>query len=83
MNLPLAIMLATVAIFSFRRSAFPRWFGWMAIFAAGAQALLWVGTIIPTGPLSPTGWLGFVLYPAFAVWLLPTAILMITKKRRA
>ena len=82
-NLPLAVMLAAVAALSFRRRAFPRWLGWLAVLSACAQALLWVGTIVRSGPLAPSGWLGFVLYPLFAVWLTPTAILMMRRTVRS
>jgi hypothetical protein len=47
--------------------------------SACAQAAPWSGTVIRSGPLAPTGWIGFVLYPALAAWLLPTAVLVIRR----
>jgi hypothetical protein len=76
-NLPLAVTLVAVAIVSFRHRAFPRWQAWLALAAAGAQTLLWLTTVIHTGPLAPSGWLSFALYPFFLIWLAPATVTMI------
>lgn len=78
-NLPLAVMLAAVAVVSLRHHAFPVWLGWLAIVAAGAQALLWVATVVTNGPLAVGGWLNFVLYPFFLIWLLPATVIMVVR----
>lgn len=78
-NLPLAVMLVTVGIVALRHRAFPAWHGWLSLVAAAAQVLLFLGTVIARGPLAPTGWLSYVLYPFFAVWLVPTAIVMMRR----
>ncbi len=69
--LPLAVMMAAVAVVSLRYWAFPAWLGWLAAATAGSQLLLWLGTVVSTGPLAPDGWLSFALYPVFLVWLIP------------
>ncbi|NMO57296.1 hypothetical protein HH310_39750 [Actinoplanes sp. TBRC 11911] len=75
-NLPLVVMLVAVAVVSLRYHAFPKWVSWLAATAAAAQTLLWVSTIIQSGPLAPGGWLSFVLYPFFLIWLLPATVIM-------
>lgn len=82
-NLPLAVMLVTVGIVSLRHRAFPVWHGWLSFGAAAAQLLLFLGTVIPKGPLSPAGWLASALYPFFALWLVPTAVMMMRGHRDA
>jgi hypothetical protein len=77
--LPLAVMMAAVAVVSLRYRAFPAWLGWLAAAAAGSQLLLWLGTVAFTGPLAPDGWLSYALYPVFLVWLIPATIIMIRR----
>jgi len=76
-NLPLAVMLVAVAVISLRYHAFAIWLAWLAFAAAGAQSVLWVSTVVDTGPLAVDGWLSFALYPFFLIWLLPATIVMI------
>jgi hypothetical protein len=78
-NLPCAVMLTAVAVVSFRHAAFPVWLAWISAAAAAAQLLLWCGTVVGSGPLAPNGWLTYVLYPLFLVWLVPTCIVMIRR----
>jgi hypothetical protein len=78
-NLPLAVMLVAVAVVSLRHRAFPVWLGWLSIVAAAAQALLWIATVVQTGPLASNGWLSFALYPFFLVWLVPATVIMIRR----
>jgi hypothetical protein len=77
--LPLAVMMAAVAVVSLRSRAFPAWLGWVAAATAGSQLLLWLGTVVSTGPLAPDGWLSYALYPVFLVWLIPATIIMIRR----
>jgi hypothetical protein len=78
-NLPLAVMLLAVAVVSLRYRAFPLWLGWVAVAAAVGQALLWLATVIQSGPLASDGWLSLVLYPLFLIWLVPATIIMIRR----
>jgi hypothetical protein len=39
------------------------------------------GTVVRTGPLAPNGWLTYALYPVFALWLLPAAIVMLRRSK--
>jgi hypothetical protein len=75
-NLPLAVMLVAVAVVSLRHRAFPLWLGWVAVAAAGAQALLWSATVIQSGPLASDGWLSFAQCPFFLIWLVPATVIM-------
>lgn len=78
-NLPCAVMLAATAVVSLRHGAFPRWLGVISAVAASAQLLLFSGLVVTTGPLAPNGWLTYVLYPLFLVWLVPTTVVMIRR----
>jgi hypothetical protein len=78
-NLPLAVMLLSVAVVSLRHRAFPLWLAWIALLAAAAQALLWLATVVDSGPLALQGWLNFALYPFFLVWLVPATAFMIKR----
>ncbi len=57
----------------------PPWLGWISIAAAVAQLLLWGGTVVSGGPLALNGWLTYVLYPLFLIWLVPTTVVMIKR----
>jgi hypothetical protein len=78
-NLPLAVMLAAVAVVSLRHRAMPTWLGWLAGAAATAQAVLWLSTAVASGPLASNGWLSFALYPIFVIWLVPATVVMIQR----
>jgi hypothetical protein len=78
-NLPLAVMLVAVAVVSLRHHAFPVWLAGLAVAAAAAQTLLWIATVVQTGPLASDGWLSFALYPFFLVWLVPATLIMMRR----
>jgi hypothetical protein len=80
-NLPLAMALSACALVALQLRALPRWWGWLSALAAASQLALWAGTVIDHGPLATNGWLTYVLYPAFALWLVPTVILMVRGQR--
>ena len=50
-----------------------------SVVAALAQLLLWCGTVVSSGPFAPNGWLTYVLYPLFLVWLVPATVVMIKR----
>lgn len=78
-NLLLASVVGAAAVASWRTHAFPGWLNALAVATAASELLLAAGTVIRSGPLAPSGWLTFALYPFFAVWLVPTAIVMIVR----
>jgi hypothetical protein len=78
-NLPLAVMLAAVAVVALRYRAFPAWLGWLTVVIAGAPTVLFLSTAIDSGPLATDGWLSFVLYPFVLVWLVPTTVVMVSR----
>jgi hypothetical protein len=81
-NLPLVVMLVAVAVVSLRHHAFPVWLGWLSVVAAGAQTVLWVATVVQSGPLASDGWLSFLLYPFFVIWLVPATAIMVRRAGR-
>jgi len=78
-NLPCAVMFLAVAVVSLRHRAFPVWLGCISVAGALAQLLQWCGMVVDGGPLAPNGWLTYVLYTFFLVWLVPTAVVMINR----
>ncbi len=79
-NLPLAVMLAAVAVVSFRTAALPAWLGWLSAVAALAQLVPVLGIALDGGPLAADGWLSAYLpYPLYALWLACTVILTVAR----
>jgi hypothetical protein len=77
-------MLIAFAILILRdRAVFPRWLGWLAVFAAPAYGLR-VGTLFTTdGPFAADGVLGlWVPVAALATWLLFASIALVMKVRK-
>ena len=81
-NLPLAVMLAAVAVVSVRSGAFPAWLGWVSAAAAAASLVLALAVAAASGPLAAGGWLNTALYAAFVAWLVPTTIVMVRQAAR-
>ena len=52
---PMAVMLAAVAVVSLRDRAFPSWLGWLSAVAAMAHVLMSIGLVVEGGPLVPGG----------------------------
>jgi hypothetical protein len=82
-NLPLGVMLIATTAVTLTTRAFPLWLGTLSAAAAAGQLVLCAGTVIRSGPLAPNGWLTYVLYPLFLVWLVPATILLIRRPRQA
>ena len=80
-NLPLAVMLAAVAVTVLRHGSLPRWLGWLSAVAAAATAALAFTVAIEDGPLASGGALNGVLYLGFVVWLIPTTVVMFRRLR--
>lgn len=80
-NIPVAVLVLTVAVLSLRAKVFPVWVGWLSVLTAGVHLVAWCGILADTGPLAPGGWLTFLVYPVFVVWLLAIITTMITSTR--
>lgn len=79
-NLPLAVMLAAVAIVTFRTAAFPSWLGWLSVIAAVAQVVPVLGIALDGGPFAADGWVSAYLpYPLYALWLASAAIVTVAR----
>lgn len=81
-NLPMAVLLAAVAVVTLRTGVLPRWLGWLAVVAGAAAFTLTFGVAQASGPLAPSGWLTYALYPATLIWLLPAPFVMIHRLGR-
>ena len=81
-NLPIAVMLAAVAVLTLRTGAFPRWVGWLSTVASLATAALALSVAVEVGPLAPGGWANSALYSAFVAWLVPTVVVLYRREHR-
>jgi hypothetical protein len=79
---PLAVMLAAVAVVSLRDHAFPAWLGWLSAFAAMAHVLMSIGLVLEGGPLVPGGTLTYGLYAVSLLWLVATTTVMVVRSGR-
>lgn len=77
---PLAVMLAAVALAALRTGAFPAWVGWLSAVAAAANLLMSFGIVAEDGPLVPGGPLTYALYLLMAFW--PAAVTTVMVMRR-
>jgi hypothetical protein len=76
---PMAVMLAAVAVVSLRTGAFPAWVGWLSAVAAAANLCMSLGIVVDGGPLVPGGPLTYVLYVLLPVWLLAVTTVMFVR----
>jgi hypothetical protein len=76
---PLAVMLAAVAMVCLRDHAFPAWLGTLSAFAAVAHALMSIGLVVENGPLVPGGMLTYGLYAVTLLWLVATTTVMVVR----
>ncbi len=79
---PVAVMLAAVAVVSLRDRAFPAWLGWLSAFAAMAHVVMSIGLVVEGGPLVPGGTLTYGLYAVTLLWLVATTTVMVVRSGR-
>lgn len=79
---PMAVMLAAVAVVSLRTGAFPAWLGWLSAVAAIMHLVMSFGIIVDNGPLAPGGTLTYALYLLMAVWLVVVTTVMVVRLRK-
>jgi len=76
---PMAIMLAAVAVVSLRTGAFPAWLGWLSAGVAAANLFMSLGIVGDSGLLVPGGGLTYVLYALMPVWLVAVTTVMVVR----
>jgi hypothetical protein len=79
---PTAMLLAAVAAVSFRSGAFPAWLAWLSALGAVAHLVASLGLVAEGGPLTPGGWVTYVVYALLALWLLGTTVVMVARAGR-
>lgn len=77
--IPMAVMLAAVAVVSLRTRALPVWLGWLSAVAAATNLSMSLGLVVDSGPLVPGGGLTYVLYLLAAVWLVAATTVMVVR----
>lgn len=78
-DVPVAVLAIAVAVLALRANAFPVWLGWFSAVTAMVHLVAWFGILSTTGPLAPGGWVTFLVYPVFVVWLVAVIATMITR----
>jgi hypothetical protein len=76
---PMAIVLAAVAVVSFRTRAFPVWVGWLSAIVSAMNLCLTAGIVMDSGPLVPGGGLTYGRYLLMVVWLLVVTTIMVMR----
>lgn len=80
---PMAMMLAAVALTSLRTRAFPAWLGWLSAIAGAANLAMSFGIALQSGPLVPGGPLTYVLYLLMAIWPAAATTVMVVRSRKS
>jgi hypothetical protein len=76
---PVAVMIAAVAVVSLRAGAFPAWLGWLSAFVAAANLVMSLGLIVDDGPLVPGAAPTYVLYALVAAWMAAVTTMMVAR----
>src|SRR5688572_29446349 len=74
---PVAVMLAAVALVSLRHRALPCWLAWFSGAASLAHLIMSLGLVAERGPLVPGGALTYALYAILLAWLLAITTVMV------
>jgi hypothetical protein len=77
--IPMAIMLAAVAVVAFQTRVFPAWLRWLTAVAATINLSLSLGIVVDSGPFVPGGILTYVIYLLTAVWVLAVTTVMVVR----
>ncbi len=81
-DVPLAVMLFATGVLALRTGAFPAWLGWLSVATGVVHLAMPFGLLAESGPLASGGWLTYVQYPLFAVWLLCVTTVMLIELGR-
>jgi hypothetical protein len=79
---PLAVMLAAVAVVTLRTRALPVWIGWLSAVTAATYLILTAGIAIDSGPLALGGWATYVPYTLMVIWVAATTTAVILRLGR-
>jgi hypothetical protein len=79
---PMAIMLAAVAVISWRTGVLPAWLGWLSAITAATNLCMSLGIVVDSGPLVPGGTLTYALYALMVVWLVAVTTVMVVRLGR-
>jgi hypothetical protein len=76
---PMAVMLAAIAVVSLRSGAFPAWLGWLSTLVAAANLVMSLGIVVDSGSLVPGGAFTYVLYALMVFWLAAVTTVMVVR----
>ncbi len=80
---PMALMLAIVAVVSHRTRALPAWLVWLSAGTAAADLLMSLGIAVESGILVPGGPLTYAVYALTVVWLAAATTALVRRSGRA
>jgi hypothetical protein len=78
-DVPVAAMVAAVAVMSLRGNGLPVWLGWLSLLVAATHLIAFCGIATVGGPLAPGGLVTFLVYPLFVVWLAAMAVVLLRR----
>ena len=74
---PMAVVLAAVALISLRYRTFPRWLAWFSAAGSLFYLSMTLGLAVESGPLVPGGSLTYVLYAIALLWLIAITTVLV------
>jgi hypothetical protein len=74
-------MVVGVGVLSLRTTVFPAWVGWLSMAVVVPHLVAWFGVVADDGLLAPGGWVTFVVYPMFVVWLVVVIAVVLRPNR--
>lgn len=79
---PIVVMVAATSFLGLHKGAVPAWLTWYGFALAAAGVLAAAGIFDVGGPLGPSGAYGIVVFFAFALWTLATAVVIFQRLRQ-
>jgi hypothetical protein len=79
---PVVVMVAATSFLGFHKGAVPAWLTWSGFALAAAGVVATAGIFDVGGPLGPSGVYGIVVFFAFALWTLATAVVIFQRLRQ-
>ncbi len=80
---PMAIVLLTVAVVSFRTDILPGWIAWLSLVCSLLNIIMVFGMVSESALLVPGGAFTYMLYALMPIWLLLVTTVMFVRLRKS